>query len=70
MDILVVIFGGVEGYRDEVLSVDYDFLGEKIMFCGMDYFFKFWRINLKRMMNVIKEFYDYNLNKINRLFIF
>lgn len=65
-DTLVAIFGGVEGHRDEVLSADYDLLGEKIMSCGMDHSLKLWRINSKRMMNAIKESYDYNPNKTNR----
>ncbi|KAM4846546.1 polycomb protein EED isoform 2-T2 [Thomomys bottae] len=68
-DTLVAIFGGVEGHRDEVLSADYDLLGEKIMSCGMDHSLKLWRINSKRMMNAIKESYDYNPNKTNRPFI-
>lgn len=62
----MAIFGGVEGHRDEVLSADYDLLGEKIMSCGMDHSLKLWRINSKRMMNAIKESYDYNPNKTNR----
>ncbi|XP_077664148.1 polycomb protein EED isoform X3 [Eretmochelys imbricata] len=68
-DTLVAIFGGVEGHRDEVLSADYDLLGEKIMSCGMDHSLKLWRINSKRMMNAIKESYEYNPNKTNRPFI-
>ncbi|XP_010217249.1 PREDICTED: polycomb protein EED [Tinamus guttatus] len=68
-DTLVAIFGGVEGHRDEVLSADYDLLGEKIMSCGMDHSLKLWRINSKRMINAIKESYEYNPNKTNRPFI-
>uniref|UniRef100_A0A452GM68 Uncharacterized protein n=1 Tax=Gopherus agassizii TaxID=38772 RepID=A0A452GM68_9SAUR len=48
---------------------DYDLLGEKIMSCGMDHSLKLWRINSKRMMNAIKESYEYNPNKTNRPFI-
>ncbi|KAG8137033.1 hypothetical protein E2320_005577 [Naja naja] len=68
-DTLVAIFGGVEGHRDEVLSADYDLLGEKIMSCGMDHSLKLWRINSKRMINAIKESYEYNPNKTNRPFV-
>ncbi|CAD7672155.1 unnamed protein product [Nyctereutes procyonoides] len=42
---------------------------KKIMSCGMDHSLKLWRINSKRMMNAIKESYDYNPNKTNRPFI-
>ncbi|KAM6144934.1 polycomb protein EED isoform 2-T2 [Cariama cristata] len=48
---------------------DYDLLGEKIMSCGMDHSLKLWRINSKRMINAIKESYEYNPNKTNRPFI-
>ncbi|MGH0120225.1 UNVERIFIED_CONTAM: hypothetical protein FKN15_056550 [Acipenser sinensis] len=53
-DTLVAIFGGVEGHRDEVLSADFDLLGEKIMSCGMDHSLKLWRINSERMQKAIK----------------
>ncbi|CAI9575964.1 unnamed protein product [Staurois parvus] len=68
-DTLVAIFGGVEGHRDEVLSADYDLLGEKIMSCGMDHSLKLWRLNSKRMHTAIKDSYEYNPNKTNRPFI-
>ncbi|KAL7983225.1 hypothetical protein Chor_000101 [Crotalus horridus] len=48
---------------------DYDLLGEKIMSCGMDHSLKLWRINSKRMINAIKESYEYNPNKTNRPFV-
>lgn len=49
---------------------DYDLLGEKIMSCGMDHSLKLWRINSKRMINAIKESYEYNPNKTNRYVAF
>ncbi|MGH0166823.1 UNVERIFIED_CONTAM: hypothetical protein FKN15_051048 [Acipenser sinensis] len=68
-DTLVAIFGGVEGHRDEVLSADFDLLGEKIMSCGMDHSLKLWRINSERMQKAIKGSYEYNPSKTNRPFV-
>ncbi|TRY92755.1 hypothetical protein DNTS_024834 [Danionella cerebrum] len=68
-DTLVAIFGGVEGHRDEVLSADFDLLGEKIMSCGMDHSLKLWRINSERMLRAIKGSYEYNPSRTNRPFV-
>ncbi|XP_030636077.1 polycomb protein eed isoform X1 [Chanos chanos] len=68
-DTLVAIFGGVEGHRDEVLSADFDLLGEKIMSCGMDHSLKLWRINSERMQKAIRASYEYNPSKTNRAFV-
>uniref|UniRef100_A0AAY4EYG4 Embryonic ectoderm development n=1 Tax=Denticeps clupeoides TaxID=299321 RepID=A0AAY4EYG4_9TELE len=68
-DTLVAIFGGVEGHRDEVLSADFDLLGEKIMSCGMDHSLKLWRINSERMQKAINGSYEYNPSKTNRPFV-
>eukprot|EP00063_Salmo_salar_P033091 XP_014007926.1 PREDICTED: polycomb protein eed [Salmo salar] len=65
-DTLVAIFGGVEGHRDEVLSADFDLLGEKIMSCGMDHSLKLWTINSERMQKAIHGSYEYNPSKTNR----
>lgn len=40
------------------------------MSCGMDHSLKLWRINSKRMINAIKESYEYNPNKTNRYVVF
>uniref|UniRef100_A0A673LPQ5 Polycomb protein eed-like n=1 Tax=Sinocyclocheilus rhinocerous TaxID=307959 RepID=A0A673LPQ5_9TELE len=68
-DTLVAIFGGVEGHRDEVLSADFDLLGEKIMSCGMDHSLKLWRIDSERMQKAIRGSYEYNPSKTNRPFV-
>lgn len=36
----------------------------------MDHSLKLWRINSKRMINAIKESYEYNPNKTNRYVVF
>ncbi|GBN13361.1 Polycomb protein EED, partial [Araneus ventricosus] len=67
-DQCIAIFGGVEGHRDEVLSADFDLLGEKIVSCGMDHSLKIWDLNAPQVRNAVKECYEYNPSKTNKPF--
>jgi len=67
-DQCIAIFGGVEGHRDEVLSADFDLMGEKIMSCGMDHSLKMWNLKTQRIETTINLSYTYNPAKTNRPF--
>lgn len=54
-DVCVAIFGGVEGHRDEVLSVDFDWSGTRIMSSGMDHSLKLWRLDKPKMQEIIEK---------------
>ncbi|UYV71372.1 EED [Cordylochernes scorpioides] len=58
----IVIFGGVEGHRDEVLSADFDLLGTKIISCGMDHSLKIWQLDSDKIQNAIKSSYNPKTN--------
>jgi len=58
--ICVVTFGGVDGHRDEVLSIDFDLIGTRIVSCGMDHSLKFWSLETDKMKKVIKESHAHN----------
>lgn len=67
-DVCVAIFGGVEGHRDEVLSADFDMLGNRIMSSGMDHSLKLWRLDKPEMCKAIEESNTFNVNKSERPF--
>ncbi|KAG9510001.1 Myotubularin-related protein 9 [Fragariocoptes setiger] len=51
----VAIFGGVEGHRDEVLSSDFHYTGEKIISCGMDHSLKIWTLDEEVQQAIAKS---------------
>lgn len=69
--VCIAIFGGVRGHRDEVVSVDFDFDGDRLMSSGMDHSLIMWKLDKpaiklgiersKTRRNVIftEHFYDY-----------
>uniref|UniRef100_T1J4Y1 Polycomb protein esc n=1 Tax=Strigamia maritima TaxID=126957 RepID=T1J4Y1_STRMM len=67
-DQCIAIFGGVDGHRDEVLSADFDLMGEKIMSCGMDHSLKMWRVDTEKYKKAVQDSYTFNPTKTNRPF--
>ncbi|XP_061397703.1 polycomb protein esc-like, partial [Musca vetustissima] len=62
-DVCVAIFGGVEGHRDEVLSLDFDIKGDRIMSSGMDHSLKLWCLNKPSIHEALQSSCHYNVNK-------
>ncbi|XP_017484582.1 PREDICTED: polycomb protein esc [Rhagoletis zephyria] len=62
-DVCVAIFGGVEGHRDEVLSLDFDLRGDRIMSSGMDHSLKLWRLDKPAIKDAIENSCSFNTTK-------
>ncbi|XP_068757050.1 polycomb protein eed-like [Montipora capricornis] len=67
-DVLVAIFGGVDGHRDEVLSTDFDILGEKMVSCGMDHSLKIWSLETAAIRKAITDSYCFDPSKTEKAF--
>ena len=59
----VVIFGGLQGHRDEVLSCDFDLEAKFILSCGMDHSIKMWSLEAEGVEKTIELSYTYNDTK-------
>lgn len=59
----VAIFGGLEGHRDEVLSVDFHLSGKKIVSGGMDHALKIWPLDGEKITTAINDSFTFNQNK-------
>ncbi|KAL8585801.1 hypothetical protein ACOMHN_037364 [Nucella lapillus] len=67
-DICVVILGGVDGHRDEVLSADFNQSGSTIVSCGMDHSLKMWKLDTPEIEKIIVESNKFNPAKGNQPF--
>ncbi|XP_071133492.1 polycomb protein EED-like [Mytilus edulis] len=67
-DVCVIIFGGVDGHRDEVLSADFSIKGSIIVSCGMDHSLKMWKMDKEELQAAIESSYTYNSAKTNKPF--
>ncbi|CAL1547484.1 unnamed protein product [Lymnaea stagnalis] len=61
--VCAVIFGGVDGHRDEVLSADFNLSGTKIVSCGMDHSLKIWNLEKPDIRKALQESHNYNISK-------
>ena len=59
----VVIFGGLQGHRDEVLSCDFDLQAKYILSCGMDHSIKMWSLEAEGVEKTIQLSYSYKDTK-------
>jgi len=64
----VAIFAGVDGHRDEVLSIDFDILGTRIVSCGMDHSLKFWSLEKPKVKQAIADSRKYNAEQTKTTF--
>ncbi|XP_025099410.1 polycomb protein eed-like [Pomacea canaliculata] len=58
--VCVLILGGVDGHRDEVLSADFNLSGTKIVSCGMDHSLKLWHLDTEEINSIISLSSTYN----------
>lgn len=67
-DSCVAAFGGVDGHRDEVLGIDFDILGTRIVSCGMDHSLKFWSLETKEIKKTIADSHNYSAEEEKKVF--
>ncbi|XP_023338780.1 polycomb protein EED [Eurytemora carolleeae] len=63
-EVNLVIFGGVEGHRDEVLSADFNMDGSRIISSGMDHSLKIWRCDTEKIKQAINQSYTFGTKRI------
>lgn len=51
----IAVFGGVDGHTDQVVNVDFDFLGKRIISSGFDTSLKIWRIDKSPIKELIEK---------------
>ncbi|XP_070567417.1 polycomb protein EED-like [Ptychodera flava] len=68
-DTCVLILGGIDGHRDEVLSADFDLDGKRIMSCGMDHSLKMWNFATDSIKDAIQRSYEYSHSKTDKPFL-
>ncbi|BES91710.1 WD domain, G-beta repeat [Nesidiocoris tenuis] len=66
--VCVAIFGGAEGHRDEVLSVDLTFDGDKMITSGMDHSLMIWRLDKDYIEDAIAASYKFCASRSRRAF--
>jgi len=64
----VALFAGVDGHRDEVLGIDFDIMGTRIVSCGMDHSLKFWSLESEKIKQTIEDSHTYNIDEKKETF--
>ena len=59
-NILVAIFAGVDGHRDEVITLDINLDCTRLISGGMDHAIKVWNLDRPEMLEAIKRVETYN----------
>lgn len=57
---LVVIFSGIEAHRDQVVTISFDTLGNKVLSAGIDHTIKIWHLDKPVIKTAIQKSKYYN----------
>jgi polycomb protein EED len=63
-DILIAIFHGEMGHRDEAISLDIDLTGMRLLTSGMDHAIKVWKLDDFHVESAVKLSYVYNKHAV------
>lgn len=63
--VLIALFSGTEGHRDQVLTISFDMHGNQIWSGGMDHSIKIWNLDTPNIQDAIhkSEHYDNSMSQ-------
>lgn len=66
--VLIVLFAGIYGHRDQVLTISFNMDGSEILSGGMDHTIKMWHLNTPIIQNAVQKSKFYDINTLQSQF--